>query len=306
MLLSAVLLLVLVGCNSEPEIITTKNGFRFKLIEAGKGEMAAPGSIMLLDMISKDDNDSIWVNSYDEGVPRPKKKVDSLWRLTEGGIEEVLFYLKKGDSVEFKMSAANVYAHGGMPITAKDHDFLTINLRVADVLTLKEYREWQIGAKKLFEATQLKKDIAAIQNYLNDDAIKAEMLDNGLHYVIHEKGKGNKAIIGQRVTINYSGYTLLGEYFDTNILEVALEKGVYDERKEPYKPTSIVLGEDPVIQGWVESLQLFNKGTKATIFIPSGLAYGRRAMNKVVNSNTVLIYDLEIIDIIDLESDAPN
>jgi FKBP-type peptidyl-prolyl cis-trans isomerase len=51
-----------------------------------------------------------------------------------------------------------------------------------------------------------------------------------------------------------------------------------------------------VIAGWREGLQLFGKGGKGTLFIPSQLAYGNTPMSGIP-ANSVLIFDIHLINI---------
>ncbi|MOA51205.1 putative FKBP-type peptidyl-prolyl cis-trans isomerase [compost metagenome] len=52
-----------------------------------------------------------------------------------------------------------------------------------------------------------------------------------------------------------------------------------------------------VIAGWDEGLQLLKKGEKAVFVIPSGLAYGERAMGADIPANSILVFDVELVDI---------
>jgi len=51
-----------------------------------------------------------------------------------------------------------------------------------------------------------------------------------------------------------------------------------------------------VIKGWQESIPMLKKGGKGKFFIPSALAYGERGAGKDIPPNTVLVFDIELID----------
>jgi FKBP-type peptidyl-prolyl cis-trans isomerase len=59
---------------------------------------------------------------------------------------------------------------------------------------------------------------------------------------------------------------------------------------------SFLLGRGNVIQGWDEGIALLNKGGKATLYIPSPLAYGKNSPTAAIPPNAVLIFDVELID----------
>ncbi|MNL25528.1 putative FKBP-type peptidyl-prolyl cis-trans isomerase [compost metagenome] len=52
-----------------------------------------------------------------------------------------------------------------------------------------------------------------------------------------------------------------------------------------------------MITGWTEAFQLLNKGSKATLVIPSALAYGERNAGQIP-PYAPLVFDVEVIDII--------
>jgi len=71
---------------------------------------------------------------------------------------------------------------------------------------------------------------------------------------------------------------------------------VYQQGR-PYAPYDLILGQGQVIQGWEESLTLMNKGSKMTVYIPSSLAYGSQKRSADIVENSILTFDLELVDI---------
>ena len=83
----------------------------------------------------------------------------------------------------------------------------------------------------------------------------------------------------------YYGYTLDGQKFDANM----------DKNYTPTgNPFTFNLGTHMVIAGWDEGIQLLNKGCGATLYLPSGLAYGPRG-NGPIKPNAVLAFDVEVV-----------
>ena len=72
----------------------------------------------------------------------------------------------------------------------------------------------------------------------------------------------------------------------------------------PYKPIRFTIGTQGMIAGWQEGLQLLNKGSKATLILPSSLAYGEQGYQQI-QPFTPLIFDIELVDIIHPNPNAP-
>jgi FKBP-type peptidyl-prolyl cis-trans isomerase FkpA len=79
---------------------------------------------------------------------------------------------------------------------------------------------------------------------------------------------------------------------------VAKLNGKYQEGR-PYAPYDLILGQGQVIQGWEEALTLMNKGSKMTVYIPSTMAYGPQKRSEEIVENSILSFDLELVDVKD-------
>jgi FKBP-type peptidyl-prolyl cis-trans isomerase len=79
---------------------------------------------------------------------------------------------------------------------------------------------------------------------------------------------------------------------------VAKANGLYNEAR-PYVPYTLTagLGNGGVIRGWEEAIMLMKKGTKMRVWIPSTLAYGPQRRSDIITENSILVFDLELVDI---------
>ena len=119
------------------------------------------------------------------------------------------------------------------------------------------------------------------ENFLAANAKKSgvKQTESGLQYILHAEGEGDKVQPEDKVLVNYKGTLLDGTEFDAN--------------------EGIEFQANRVIAGWTEGLGLLGKGGKATLFIPSELAYGERApRGSVIEPNSTLIFEVEVLDII--------
>jgi len=96
---------------------------------------------------------------------------------------------------------------------------------------------------------------------------------------------GKKIIYHSWVQIEYTGSFENGEVFDTNV------------GKD--KPLVVQIGMKEVIPGFEQGIIGTTKGTKRKIKIPAELAYGEKGGGDVIPPNTDLIFEFEIIDVLD-------
>jgi FKBP-type peptidyl-prolyl cis-trans isomerase len=135
-------------------------------------------------------------------------------------------------------------------------------------------------------AQQKETDDKLIQDYLAKNNITASKTASGLYYVIDKEGTGNNPTAGQTVVVNYTGKTLDGKVFDSNL----------DPQFQHVEPLAFKLGGHEVIEGWDEGLALLKKGSKARLFIPSPLAYGPQE-RPGMPANSILMFEVELTDI---------
>lgn len=119
---------------------------------------------------------------------------------------------------------------------------------------------------------------------LNNISKGFEVTSSGLRYKITDKGNGNSAVVGKNVKVHYKGQLIDGTVFDSSF-----------KRNEPIEFT---LGIGQVIKGWDEGLALLSEGDKARFIIPSDLAYGEAGAGGVIPPNANLIFDVELVSVI--------
>jgi FKBP-type peptidyl-prolyl cis-trans isomerase FkpA len=51
-----------------------------------------------------------------------------------------------------------------------------------------------------------------------------------------------------------------------------------------------------LIKGWQLAVPKINVGGSIKVIIPSGLAYGIRSRSKDIPANSVLVFDIEVLD----------
>ena len=131
---------------------------------------------------------------------------------------------------------------------------------------------------------QTEKLIAESRNFLAENKAKEGVvsLASGLQYKIIKNGEGALATNEQSILTHYVGTTIDGKEFDSS-----------RKRDQPFEVTS----PRQIIKGWVEILKLMPKGSKWLVYIPADLAYGVQSPSPDIKPYSVLIFEIEIMDI---------
>jgi len=153
-----------------------------------------------------------------------------------------------------------------------------------EIQTLLMSLDQQMKAKQQELATkEAEASLAEGQKFLDDNAKKegVQVTESGIQYVVLTEGEGEKPSATDTVKVHYKGTFLNGETFDSS----------YD-RNEP-----AVFPLNRVIRGWTEGVQLMSVGSKYKFTIPSDLAYGPVGNPPRIPGNSVLEFEIELLEI---------
>ena len=176
--------------------------------------------------------------------------------------------LKDLNMAEIKKGMEDFLKAEGNPYDPTFGEQFKINLeKMGDILN------GFISKKQTYKAAL---NIAKEKDFLSKNARKANVdtTASGLQYTIIAAGADEKIQPQDTVWVNYKGTLLDGTVFDQN------------------DSTKFIANR--VIKGWTEGLGLLGEGGKATLYIPSDLAYGERG-NRNIAPNSTLIFDVEVL-----------
>lgn len=288
---------VLVSCSSNDR--TTESGLTYTVLREGTGEVVKEKEYLLLNMKYTDEKDSVWMDTGVDNLPTMIKK-QTPPKSIEAGLQDIFYDLKLGDSIKFEVSAYDLFKKTWRRPVVEGVDssqMITFLVGVEAILSEEEMRTWTQRKQEKMMGQQHDFDVKVIEEYLDENDIEAVPTGTGLYIEYIDQKEGASPTEGQTVAVNYSGYNLEGQYFDTSIKEIAQENGLYNEQREPYEPIEFPLGTGRVIKGWDEGIALLTVGSTARLYIPSTLAYGGRAMSDVIKENAILIFDVELVEI---------
>jgi len=143
----------------------------------------------------------------------------------------------------------------------------------------------QSDAKQLIELKKKADANAKIgAEFLAANAKKqgVQTTQSGLQYQILKPGTGPSPKANSIVKVNYEGRLIDGTVFDSSIA----------------RNQTAEFQVSQVIQGWTEGLQLMKEGAEYRFFIPAQLGYGQIGSGDVIEPNSTLIFDIELIEIL--------
>jgi len=271
----------LISCDST-KTVTTESGLKVEFVKQGEGEgepTFKENDIVLINMLCLDQNGNEIFNTTKGGMAMPMPYNEKNWSGNK------LFYdalklCKAGDSIHFSLNPNELFVNTvGEPVpdTLAQHTHVTMKIGVEQIMTMEEFGSFR-------NAKMLKFERDFIDKYLLDSGMVGKITESGLTYVINQAGTNTEVfpVAGNTVAVHYKGAFMDGTVFDSS-----LERG----------PFEFVLGQGQVIKGWDEGVALLNVGSKATFVIPSALAYGERGYPGAIPPNSILRFDIELLEI---------
>jgi len=241
-------------------VITTASGLQVEMLREGNGEKPSKGDLVSVHYLGTlKANGEKFDSSYDRGMPI--EFPIGMGRVIPGW-EEGIAMLSKGAKAKLTIPANLAYGSMERPGIPANSD-LVFEVELVDI---KE------GPKPI------------AHDPWPTEGVEMKETASGLKYHIVEEGTGPQAEAGKMVKVHYYGYLKAnGQKFDSSF-----------DRGEPIE---FPLGQHAVIPGWEEGISLLKEGAKATIIIPSKLAYGEQGYPPVIPPNSDLVFDVQLVSV---------
>lgn len=130
---------------------------------------------------------------------------------------------------------------------------------------------------------QAQKNLMDGEKFLSANKLKKGVVTtaSGLQYQILVRGKGQKPVASDKVTVDYEGTLINGHVFDSS----------YQRGKKATFPVAAV------IKGWQQALTMMPVGSTWKIFVPAKLAYGKMGAPGAIGPNETLIFKVHLYSI---------
>jgi FKBP-type peptidyl-prolyl cis-trans isomerase FklB len=148
----------------------------------------------------------------------------------------------------------------------------------------------QAFAEEIQAAAAEERERMAVENeaagraFLEENAQRDDVstTETGLQYEVLREGDGRMPTAGDQVQLHYRGTLIDGTEFDSS-----------------YGGEPAVFGVGAVIPGFAEALQHMPVGSHYRVWIPSDLAYGPQGSGPLIGPNSVLVFEIELLDIVE-------
>lgn len=310
--LSAVCMLALSACTGAFK--KGDKGLEYKIISEGSGKKIGYGNYMQIHIkqVYAGTKDSVLLDTRDF-MPRIQV-FDSV--NTPLSYYKIISQMRKGDSLVLRLLTDSAFkdANQEMPPFMKKGKYLYTHVKMVNFFETKEQADSANKAESIAarpkiykkQVEEIEKDLAGkkaqldidskiIEDYLAKNNIKATKTKWGTFVAISTEGTGDKITNNSVATVNYTGRTLdSAKVFDSNT----------DLAFSHVQPYDVTIAAFDVVRGWTDALMQLKKGSKATIYVPSALGYGANGNGGAIKPNANLIFDLEILDVMNEEAFA--
>ena len=295
---TAVLILASSCKNETSGYKIAKSGTQYKIFPgSGKDSLLKVGDIVRYRLSQRIEDSSLTVA---EEIPDQFGRIDT----SAQGFNplEVATLLRAGDSVLYRISVDTILkSYEKAPPGTEVPTFLKKGKNIyVGIRILKKYSnpqdatpEYEAENKRMQKVFMRKDSLNALKADAEFEKIAKEKYAGsvktagGTLVQIIKQGTGAACDSGKLVSLKYEGKFINGEVFDGNM-----------NSTDPAAPKTLdfVLGVDPMIQGFTESIRLLRVGTVAKLFVPYKAGYGMQQYQKIPGGSN-LMFDIEVVDV---------
>lgn len=201
------------------------------------------------------------------------------------GFAEAMRYVPEHGDAHFVIPSSLAFDSVGLENSVLPYTSFILNVKNSAIYSLEEFENEQKRLQELEEAEnqrRLEEEPARIAKFIKDHNVNVAPSASGVYYLEIAKGTGAIVDNGDLVTIHYNLYNI-----DDKLIESSYEG----------EPMRFVYGNNEMVPGIEEAVGNMRVGGKATIIVPSAMGFGDIAIDKDLPANSIVIFDLELIDV---------
>ena len=281
-LLFVVLLALQLSCQGDSQSYTiesahqSKSGVKYVFYAQNKkNRQAKKGDLLTFKLKVQNHQDSVLSNRTFQEYPFQEP-----YFISQPYYKDIFSMVCKGDSLCFWIPVDSLTNKPGFLRSPKiiSGSMIKYTLKILNIQNKEDIRKKIEKDLKI----QREEDLELIQKYKQtylDTNLTVQTTTSGIHYFFNREGNGTYPQKGDTVSINYIGKLLDGTIYNQS------------------EATNEFLLGDLTPNGLNECITLMKVGSKGTFIIPSELGHGLRGIEGVIPPNTVLVFNIELIEI---------
>ena len=207
--------------------------------------------------------------------------IDKEQSLFKGDISYAVQRMHVGDSISFLINADSMLHYYFQDQLKFDVEMIQVDIKLLGIYKTKEEMEEQEATRKAELESRKVQEGEEIAAYIAEHKVTVTPTPSGLYFIETKKGNGKSATTGSQVSVHYKGMFVNGDVFDSSIGK---------------EPLVFRLGVDSFIPGFAEGVSMMKVGGKATLLLPSYLAYGEQG-NRGIAPYTPLVFEVELVSV---------
>ncbi|MFZ4523571.1 MAG: FKBP-type peptidyl-prolyl cis-trans isomerase [Bacteroidales bacterium] len=263
--------LAMASCTSKyPGYDKTTSGLYYKLFKVSKDTVKAKlGDWVSLNMRYKYKDSTLFESQKAMQAPVRFQLPASDFK---GDIYEGIKMLSPGDSADFIINADSLFIKTFRQPSRPP--FIDSNSVVHFYITMISIDS---------PALLMKKEQESLKKYIDEKKVAVAPVSSGLIFIETLAGKGPKIDSGAWVKVHFNVSLIDGkQVFST---------------KERGEPIEFEFGKKFDTPGFEEGISKMLKGGKATLIVPSAIAYGETGKGSIIPPYATIVYDVEVVDI---------
>jgi FKBP-type peptidyl-prolyl cis-trans isomerase FkpA len=300
-LLAVAFLILATGCQ-EQKFKKEQDGTEYKIISSG-GKNAVAGDFMEVNILAKY-KDSVLFSSIESSMPR-------FIPFDTAQLPPFFKVIHEGDSMVIRESTDSLKKRGQFAPFMQDGQYIYQTFKIVKIFSSKEAADsaakpFEVLAKQKSydkEKAQIEKEIASndslakaddkeITAYIAKKNLTAKKTAWGTYVAITTPGTGDYLSKNDVAEVEYTGKTFEDSTFDSNT----------DKKFNHLQPLYVDMSRfTGIIPGWIDGLQLMQKGSVGQIIIPSYLAYGQGGRPPKIQPNANLVFDIKVTNVLTQE-----